>query len=73
MRYPGFHCEFAASRADRLKSHIKNKHEGVRYPCDQCDNLLLHQIILKDTLKEDIKKLKIPVSREIFPLPQHRI
>lgn len=20
-----------------LKTHIKNKHEGVRYPCDLCD------------------------------------
>merc|ERR1711936_979813 len=30
-------CEAKFTRADSLRTHKKSKHEGVRYPCDQCD------------------------------------
>ena len=36
MRYPCDKCEYAATRPNHLRDHIKVKHEGVRYPCDKC-------------------------------------
>ena len=36
VRYPCYHCEYAATQACVLKKHIENKHIGVRYPCLQC-------------------------------------
>ena len=30
-------CNFTSIYSSNLSQHIKSKHEGVRYPCDQCD------------------------------------
>jgi len=29
--------EYAAITASKLKKHKESKHEGVRYPCDECE------------------------------------
>ena len=30
-------CGYKASQKRTLSTHIKSKHEGVKFPCDQCD------------------------------------
>ena len=37
MRYPCSQCEYAATTASNLKSHVDSIHEEVRYPCPQCE------------------------------------
>ena len=29
-------CDFRTARIDTLRQHIAAKHDGVRWPCDQC-------------------------------------
>ena len=44
-----FLCDYKATQKRHLLTHLKSKHEGIKYPCDQCDhkatrkgNLLVH-------------------------------
>ena len=30
-------CDFTSMYSSNLSQHMKSKHEGIRYPCDQCD------------------------------------
>ena len=44
MRYP---CDQVATQAGGLKRHIENKHEGIRYLCDQCEYVATQSFYLK--------------------------
>ena len=35
-------CKFAAIHINDLKRHMEAKHEGIRYPCDQCEYLYIY-------------------------------
>ena len=30
-------CEFTTKKSSTLKQHKEARHEGIRYPCPQCD------------------------------------
>ena len=32
--YPGQFCDYSATKASHLKTHVENKHVMVRYPCN---------------------------------------
>ena len=34
--HPCPQCDYAATRADALKTHVEIVHLKIRYPCDQC-------------------------------------
>ena len=42
-------CKNKSTVAGHLKTHVESIHEGVRYPCDQCN--------YKATEKGNLKKL----------------
>ena len=44
-------CDYEATRLDNLQTHIKSKHEGIRYPCQQCD----YKATLASNLQKHIK------------------
>ena len=51
------YCDYKGSRAAVYK-HSKSKHEGVRYPCDQCNyaaNQLAHLKKHKENIHEGIR------------------
>ena len=35
--YPCDQCGYRATHKSHLLTHVKSKHEGVKYPCDHCD------------------------------------
>merc|ERR1719186_2105113 len=42
-KHPCDKCEYEATRADSLRSHIMAKHEGVKFECEQCAKTFSHQ------------------------------
>lgn len=59
-----FICEFedcgkAFTMRDSLNKHIKNIHEGSKYPCDQCPALLSSRMSLRRHIESCHLKLKV--------------
>ena len=50
-----------AYRHDMLR-HVRNKHEGVKYPCSQCDYKATKQYHLKIHIKSVHEGVKYPCS-----------
>ena len=44
-------------------SHIKSKHEGVRYPCDQCDYRATQKSLLLNHIKAKHEGVKYPCEQ----------
>ena len=42
MKYPCDQCGKQYTEEGGLKKHIKSKHEGFKYTCNQCGNLTTH-------------------------------
>ena len=38
-----FQCNHKATKQSNLKEHIESVHEGVKYPCSQCDYKAIRQ------------------------------
>ena len=51
-------CEYVGTNARMLKFHIAGQHQGIRYPCDQCDKVFMR----KNTLWNH--KRKVHESKE---------
>ena len=46
-----------------LLSHIKSRHEGVKFPCDQCDYKATQKRILLTHIKSIHEGIKFPCDR----------
>ena len=52
--YPCNQCEYSGSRTV-LNQHKQSKHEGIRYPCDHCEDAFTTKGILKKHKHEGIR------------------
>ena len=37
-KIPCDHCDYKATERGSLLKHIKSLHEGIKFPCEQCDH-----------------------------------
>ena len=44
--YPCGQCSYKAKEKGHLLTHVRSKHEGLRFPCDQCENKATQKYIL---------------------------
>merc|ERR1712243_312527 len=42
-QYPCGICSYKSTRLDKLQAHMKNVHDGIKVPCDQCDKMFSPQ------------------------------
>ena len=57
MKYYCEYCDFNIGSQTSLKLHVRVKHDGIRYPCDECKykattagNLLKHTRKMHETV-----------------------
>ena len=43
LGYPCDQCDYKATQKAHLLRHLKSKHEGIKYPYDQCDSVTAHK------------------------------
>ena len=53
-------CDYQAIRIGCLQKHIHSKHEGIKYPCDQCDKQFTGKGHLKKHIQSQHKGIKYP-------------
>ena len=63
------HCDYKTNSRGTLFTHVKSKHEGVKFPCDQCDykatlkgNLLKHVEAKHEAVKFPCDQCKYKAS-----------
>merc|ERR1740128_1103379 len=49
--------------SSNLERHIKSKHEGISYPCDQCDYVAIHKYHLKQHERSKHEGIRYPCDQ----------
>ena len=55
------------TRNESLKIHVEAEHEGVKYPCDQCDHQATRKSNLKSHMKIKHKDFKLACDQCDYP------
>ena len=61
--YPCKECEYVATQAGNLKTHIESKHEGVRYLCSKCEYAATTASYLQRHFKSNHDGVRYPCSQ----------
>ena len=58
-------CDYVATKSSHLKTHIRSKHEGVRYPCSHCEFAATQEGVLKRHIENKHKGVSNHVTNVI--------